>query len=230
MKGGTNSQVNACVSNATNEVNFGGGTAKLAEPFYQTQTGGGDVGAVETQAPAEFGNGWTATRQTQLCDAPHYPVQAAGRRRRRRRSRRRTRSSRRRSSRRRSTRRRSQSGGNKIPTVQRAAQPMWRDSPHINLPSGQAYGQVYIDGEVQSAAVAPFRQLSSPHPARTTGTIYASNEGNVFSNNFSGGKRRKRKSKRKSKSCRKSCCKSCCQRRLSSKTRRKSQRRRRRST
>ena len=210
MKGGSTAynSVNAlynsnCLTNHTNEVNFGGGNAKIAGTIAETQTGGG-------HSPADFGNAFTATRDfigVGQCDTPTTKAtvtQKAGRRRRRRRkSSRRTRKSSRRSRKstrrsrkstrrsRKSSRRRRQRGGNKIPN-----QPLWGDKVQINHPGNQVAGHVQLDGQTFSAVADPFRVLPGPHAARITGDLNASGYEGVSSGRFSGGKRRRRRSRR----------------------------------
>ena len=193
MKGGSTAynSVNAlynsnCLTNHTNEVNFGGGNAKIAGTIAETQTGGG-------HSPADFGNAFTATRDfigVGQCDTPTTKAtvtQKAGRRRRRRRkSSRRTRKSSRRS--RKSSRRRRQRGGNKIPN-----QPLWGDKVQINHPGNQVAGHVKLDGQTFSAVSDPFRVLPGPHAARITGELNASGYEGVPSGRYSGGKRRRRR-------------------------------------
>ena len=186
MKGGSTAynSVNAlynsnCLTNHTNEVNFGGGNAKIAGTIAETQTGGG-------HSPADFGNAFTATRDfigVGQCDTPTTKAtvtQKAGRRRRRRRK------SSRRS--RKSSRRRRQRGGNKIPN-----QPLWGDKVQINHPGNQVAGHVQLDGQTFSAVADPFRVLPGPHAARITGDLNASGYEGVSSGRFSGGKRRRRR-------------------------------------
>jgi len=207
MKGGSTAynSVNAlynsnCLTNHTNEVNFGVGNAKISGTVAETQTGGG-------YAPSEFGNAFTATRDfigVGQCDVPTTKAsvtQKAGKRRRRRSTRRRRKSSRRsrskssrrrrsKSSRRRrkSSRRRRQRGGNKI-----SNQPLWGPKVQINHPGNQVAGHVKLDGQTFSAVSDPFRVLPGPHAARITGELNASGYEGVPSGRYSGGKRRRRR-------------------------------------